>query len=91
MQQSQLAKLKAKNYTGSDDEWKDTILHVFGAREGLVINPDSLRGIESSANICVTSEDEKELVITIRKRIQSITVRTPQSWSISFDSCLDKT
>ncbi|RDW93217.1 uncharacterized protein DSM5745_00539 [Aspergillus mulundensis] len=73
LRHSQLKKLRAKNYQGSDDEWKDTLLYVFGLHEEHPKRPKLLTGVEASASINGTGEDDKELVITVRKRIQSIT------------------
>ncbi|KAL2817214.1 hypothetical protein BDW59DRAFT_134100 [Aspergillus cavernicola] len=72
VRQSHLKKLKAKNYQGTDDEWKDTALYVLGLLEGTADKSDLLRGVEASASISGSGEDDKELVITVRKRIQTI-------------------
>ncbi|KAL6233904.1 hypothetical protein BDW75DRAFT_241619 [Aspergillus navahoensis] len=73
LRQSEINKLRVKNYQGTDDEWKETILYVLGLREDPEENRELLTGIEASASINGTGKDDKELVITVRKRIQTIT------------------
>ncbi|KAL4879995.1 hypothetical protein BJY04DRAFT_219528 [Aspergillus karnatakaensis] len=70
---SQLRKLRAKGYHGTDDEWRDIVLYALGLSEGLGVTSETLTGVEASATINGSGEDDKELVITIRKRIQTIT------------------
>ncbi|KAL4788407.1 hypothetical protein BJX76DRAFT_353162 [Aspergillus varians] len=73
VRQSQLKKLRAKNYQGSDDEWKAIVLYVLGLQEESPKNSELLTGIEASASINGSGDDDKELVIIVRKRIQAIT------------------
>ncbi|KAL2802896.1 hypothetical protein BJX63DRAFT_91751 [Aspergillus granulosus] len=73
VRQAQLKKLRAKQYQGSDDEWRDIILHVFGLLEEPAKPLDLLTGVEVSATINGSGEEDKELVLTVRKRIQDIT------------------
>lgn len=73
MRQSQLKKLRAKNYQDSDEEWQRVISYVFGDKSHIAGN-DTRAGIESSASIVGEGDEDKELIITIRKRIQGITV-----------------
>ncbi|KAI9372397.1 hypothetical protein BJX61DRAFT_451163 [Aspergillus egyptiacus] len=73
VRQSQLKKFRAKNYQGSDEEWRDTVLYVFGVLDEPAKESDFLAGIEASASIRESGEEGKELVISVRKRIQTIT------------------
>lgn len=76
VRQSHLKNLRAKNYQGTDDEWTQIVLYIF--RQPVTSNgkPEWTSGIETSASISGSDDDEdnKQLVITIRKRIQTITV-----------------
>ena len=67
--------LRAKNYHGSGEEWAQIVWHVFGQPTEAVGNLGSLHSIESSATIGGSGSAPKELVISIRKRIEGITVR----------------
>ncbi|KAL4866411.1 hypothetical protein BDV12DRAFT_136483 [Aspergillus spectabilis] len=73
VQLSQLKKFKAKTFQGTDEEWKDIILHILGLLEDPDTKSEHLADIEASAGISGSGEDNKELVITVRKRIQTIT------------------
>ncbi|KAF5867226.1 hypothetical protein ETB97_004147 [Aspergillus alliaceus] len=76
VRQSSLKGLRAKNYQGDDEEWVQIVSHVFGQLEESAEKVGSLYGIESSASIIdANDDDDKELVITIRKRVQNITQR----------------
>ncbi|KAL4903546.1 hypothetical protein BDW74DRAFT_41567 [Aspergillus multicolor] len=70
---SNLKKLRAKNYQGSVDDWRDIVLFVFGLHQEPLKSPELLTGVEASATIIENREEDKKLVITVRKRIQSIT------------------
>lgn len=69
MRQSSLDHLRAKNYQGGRDEWARIISFVLGQSV-----PSIEPGIETLANITGSGDENKELVISIRKRVQSITV-----------------
>ncbi|KAL4746015.1 hypothetical protein BDW72DRAFT_210803 [Aspergillus terricola var. indicus] len=73
VRQSEINKLRAKNHQGTDDEWKKTLLHILGFQGDAAENPELLTGVEASASVNAIQEDYKELVITVRKRIQTIT------------------
>jgi hypothetical protein len=81
VRQCRLKNLRAKNYQGSDEEWVDILAYVFaqnhqpGTPQG-----DWEAGLEIVATVKEIDEDEKELVITLRKRIDGITVGKPFSW-----------
>ncbi|KAF9883036.1 hypothetical protein FE257_004319 [Aspergillus nanangensis] len=76
VRQTDLRHLRAKNYQGSDDEWHQIVSHVFdGQVDSSAEKPDVLAGVESSASIVGQNDSDRELVITIRKRIQAITQR----------------
>lgn len=67
--------LRVKNYQGSGEEWARIISVILG--QAVHANEPALAGIEASARITGTGDESKELVVTIRKRVQSITVRGP--------------
>lgn len=69
-----LKKLRAKNYHGSDNEWAQIVWHVLGQPAESVGNMASFQHIEASATIYGSGIAPKELVISIRKRIEGITV-----------------
>ena len=68
VKQTRLKDLQAKNYQGSNDEWIKTVSLILGQCSGPPDEPASISG---------SDEDDKEIVITIRKRVQTITVRVP--------------
>ncbi|PLB33788.1 uncharacterized protein BDW47DRAFT_134763 [Aspergillus candidus] len=74
VRQKRLKDLRAKNYHGSDDEWIKIMSYVFG-QEQCNAGQGLLSGIESSASIVGSDDEDKEMIITIRKRVQSITQR----------------
>ncbi|KAE8367447.1 hypothetical protein BDV27DRAFT_123935 [Aspergillus caelatus] len=75
VRKSHLRDFRSKNYEGNDEEWAQIVLHVFGQLDESAAKV-KLCGIESSASVIGASDSEdKELVITIRKRIQTITQR----------------
>ncbi|KAJ5176456.1 uncharacterized protein N7482_002333 [Penicillium canariense] len=72
--QSRLQDLRVKNYQGSDDEWVHIISHVLGqpvSAEGRSCSS----GVEASASLSGSGDDNQGIVITIRKRVQDITQR----------------
>ncbi|PLB43092.1 hypothetical protein P170DRAFT_370454 [Aspergillus steynii IBT 23096] len=75
VRRTHLENLRAKNYHGSDEEWAQIVWHVFGQPAESVGNLGSLHSIESSATVCGSDGAPKELVISIRKRIEGITQR----------------
>ncbi|KAE8375878.1 hypothetical protein BDV26DRAFT_266802 [Aspergillus bertholletiae] len=71
---SHLNGFRSKNYKGNDEEWTQIVSYVFGQLDKSVAV--KLCDIESSASvISVSDTEDKELVITIRKRVQTITQR----------------
>lgn len=73
--QSRLKNLRAKSYQGSDEEWAQIVSYVFGQFSSTIGKPEWSHGIEVSASVSDSANDEdKEIVLTIRKRIQTITV-----------------
>ena len=75
VRQAHLGNLRAKNYQGSDDEWAHIVSYIFGYYSTSANKPDWSTGIEVSASIPSPGGDEdREIVLTIRKRIQAITV-----------------
>ncbi|OQE34367.1 hypothetical protein PENCOP_c019G08187 [Penicillium coprophilum] len=75
VKQAHLKDFQAKNYQGSDDEWNKTVSLILGQYSTPSNEPDWATGLEASANILGFDEGNKEIVITIRKRVQSITQR----------------
>ncbi|EAW14664.1 uncharacterized protein ACLA_000750 [Aspergillus clavatus NRRL 1] len=75
VRQNILKTLRAKNYQGSHDEWVQIISYVFGQLKDYTKISGLVSDIESSANVLPTENGDTELVITIRKRVQSITQR----------------
>ncbi|KAJ5934645.1 hypothetical protein N7466_004192 [Penicillium verhagenii] len=72
VQESHIKKLRAKNYQGSDEEWLQIITHVLGQDapgQKLAI----CSGVETSISLIGSEEENKEMVLTIRQRVQSIT------------------
>ncbi|KAJ5698258.1 hypothetical protein N7462_000263 [Penicillium macrosclerotiorum] len=74
IKQTQLQDLCAKNYQGSQDEWAQTVSFVLG-QSILSDQPPWWSEIESSASVSTSNEGSKEIVLTIRKRVQDITQR----------------
>ncbi|QQK42762.1 DNA double-strand break repair and VJ recombination XRCC4 [Penicillium digitatum] len=75
VKQACLKDLHAKNYQGSNDEWIKTVSLILGQCSTPPDRPDWATGLEASASISGSNEDNKEIVITIRKRVQNITQR----------------
>ncbi|KAF3396020.1 hypothetical protein F1880_007360 [Penicillium rolfsii] len=74
IRQSRLQALRGKNYQGSDDEWAYIIASVL--RQPVPAeNAAWSAGIEVSASISGSGDNEQEIVIAIRKRVQEITQR----------------
>ncbi|KAL4927825.1 uncharacterized protein BDV17DRAFT_119261 [Aspergillus undulatus] len=71
--QPQLKKSKAHNYPGSDKDWQETVLSILGLQQGPTEKSEPLTGVETSACIIGDGDDDKELVITVKQRIQTIT------------------
>ncbi|KAJ5718724.1 hypothetical protein N7488_004370 [Penicillium malachiteum] len=69
---SHLKGLRAKNYQGSDDEWTQIISHIL-KQSTPTTSSAAYVGVETSASITGSNDEDKELVITVRKRVQSIT------------------
>ncbi|KAJ5840029.1 uncharacterized protein N7525_005217 [Penicillium rubens] len=74
VKQTRLKDLQAKNYEGSHDEWVKTVSLILGQSSAPPDEPDWATGLEASASISGSDED-KAIVITIRKRVQTITQR----------------
>ncbi|WEW56326.1 hypothetical protein PRK78_001769 [Emydomyces testavorans] len=77
---SQISKLRAKNYRGSDEEWSGILSYIFNHNLDAIKSEDWTAGLETVATVkSVDDEDDdennKEIIITLRKRIDSITQR----------------
>ncbi|KAI1943850.1 hypothetical protein LOZ66_000437 [Ophidiomyces ophidiicola] len=74
-------KLRAKAYRGSDDEWHGILSYVFNQDENAIKSKDWTTGLEAVASVKSVDDDDPddegvhEILITIRKRIDSITQR----------------
>ncbi|KAK2766174.1 hypothetical protein FQN54_007690 [Arachnomyces sp. PD_36] len=76
VKQSRLKSLRAKNYQDSDEEWARILSHVFVPdRKSPASHRDWDKSLEVVATVKEVDDDEKELVITLRKRIDGITQR----------------
>ncbi|KAL2832235.1 hypothetical protein BJY01DRAFT_226147 [Aspergillus pseudoustus] len=73
VRQTQLQKLRTKQYQGNDDDWRNIILHILGVLEEPENHSDLLTGVEASATINGSGDEDKELILIVRKRIQDIT------------------
>jgi hypothetical protein len=74
VKQTCLKDFRAKNYHGSDDEWARIVALILG-QSSAIDDPDWAAGLEASVTISGSDQDNKELVLTIRKRVETITVR----------------
>ncbi|KAJ6000098.1 hypothetical protein N7481_000507 [Penicillium waksmanii] len=74
VKESSLKDLRSKSYQGSDDEWTQVIRRVLGQSTKDENETTSSFKLEATASI-TESNDENEIVITIRKRVQDITQR----------------
>jgi hypothetical protein len=75
---SQISKIRAKNYRGTDEEWSRILSFVFVQKEQPAESTEEWKsGLEVVAAVKggVDDEDSHEITITFRKRIDSITVR----------------
>lgn len=75
VKQSRLKDLRAKNYQGTDEEWSRIVSLVLGHASVSVDESGWSSGVEALASISGSGDEDKEIVITIRKRVQAITVR----------------
>ncbi|KAJ5317277.1 hypothetical protein N7508_001785 [Penicillium antarcticum] len=74
VKQTRLKDLRAKNYQGSEDDWVNTLSLILGQSSPPSDEPDWATGLETTATVS-ESEEDQEIVITIRKRVQTITQR----------------
>jgi hypothetical protein len=75
VKRSHLRNLRSKTYQGSDHEFEEILTSVLGQRSS-AIHPGAgvHTGLEVGASIRGSGDENKEVVITVRKRIDSITV-----------------
>lgn len=71
VKQANLKALRSKSYQGSEDEWFQIIRFILG--QSTTADETWLSGLEATATV-KESEEEEEIIITIRKRVQDITV-----------------
>lgn len=75
MTSSGIKKLRTKNYRGDDDEWVGVLSYSFDRIPESSANAEWISGLEVLAAVQGDGDEEnKELHITLRKRIDSITV-----------------
>ncbi|OQE15089.1 hypothetical protein PENSTE_c030G07983 [Penicillium steckii] len=72
VKQANLKALRSKSYQGSEDEWFQIIRFILG--QSTTADETWLSGLEATATV-KESEEEGEIIITIRKRVQDITQR----------------
>ncbi|KAJ9288252.1 hypothetical protein C8Q69DRAFT_116002 [Paecilomyces variotii] len=75
VRQSRVKSLRAKNYQGSDDEWVQILSYVLRQSPPSDHDATWTTGLEVTASIRGEGDEDKELVILIRKRIDTITQR----------------
>ncbi|BCR98998.1 uncharacterized protein AKAW2_40681A [Aspergillus luchuensis] len=66
---------RSKGYQGTDEDWVLILLRALGQLEINTDNSDLLSGIELSASIKGQGRQGNQLVLTIRRRVQTITQR----------------
>lgn len=74
VRQSRLENLRAKNYRGSEEEWAQILSHVLGQDSPSTSHASWSSGVEVTASIQGPADEDKEMVIALRKRIDTITV-----------------
>ncbi|PGH00609.1 hypothetical protein GX51_05708 [Blastomyces parvus] len=74
---AQIDKLRAKNYHGADDEWAGILAYVLGQKHSASVPEEHKSGLEIAATVKQDEDDEseKEIIISLRKRIDTITQR----------------
>ncbi|KLJ07626.1 hypothetical protein EMPG_16905 [Blastomyces silverae] len=74
---AQIDKLRAKNYHGADDEWAGILAYALGQKQSASVPEEHKSGLEIAATVKQDEDDEseKEIVISLRKRIDTITQR----------------
>ncbi|KAF3479568.1 uncharacterized protein GIQ15_06544 [Arthroderma uncinatum] len=71
-----IKKLQAKNYRGDDEEWAGILSYAFNQSQESNADSEWVSGLEILASVQSNGDDDeadKELHITLRKRIDSIT------------------
>lgn len=74
MRQARAKTHRSKGYQGTDEDWVLILLRALGQLEINTDNSDLLSGIELSASIKGQGRQGNQLVLTIRRRVQTITV-----------------
>ncbi|OJD15157.1 hypothetical protein AJ78_04582 [Emergomyces pasteurianus Ep9510] len=74
---TQIDKLRAKNYHGTDDEWAGILAYALGQKQPTAVPDTQKSGLEIAAIVKQDEDDvsEKEIIISLRKRIDTITQR----------------
>ncbi|KAJ5775969.1 uncharacterized protein N7511_000980 [Penicillium nucicola] len=74
LKQAHLTDLRAKNYQGSEGDWLNTLSLILGQSSPPLGDLEWASGLEALATVS-DSEEDQQIVITIRKRVQTITQR----------------
>ncbi|KAG5288042.1 hypothetical protein I7I48_10114 [Histoplasma ohiense] len=74
---TQIDKLRAKNYQGTVDEWAGILAYALGQKQPATVPEEHKAGLEIAATVKQNEDDEsdKEIIVTLRKRIDTITQR----------------
>ncbi|KAI9754919.1 MAG: hypothetical protein M1815_005347 [Lichina confinis] len=82
LKKAHLAKIRAKNYNGPEDEWEHMLTSSILPRTGEKCRAEETTGVELMASVAET----KEIIITIRKnqRLGSIPLRHDQAQEIEL-------
>ncbi|GLA43867.1 hypothetical protein AnigIFM63309_001962 [Aspergillus niger] len=75
VQQSRAQTHRSKSYQGTDEDWDLILLRALGQLEINTDKSELLSGVELSASIKALGRQSNQLVLTIRRRIQTITQR----------------
>ncbi|EHA28626.1 hypothetical protein ASPNIDRAFT_43071 [Aspergillus niger ATCC 1015] len=73
VQQSRAQTHRSKSYQGTDEDWDLILLRALGQLEINTDKSELLSGVELSASIKALGRQSNQLVLTIRRRIQTIT------------------
>lgn len=75
VKKSRLKNLRAKNYQGSDEEWAQIVSYVLATAPAALYHSAAISGVTVSAVVSGAEDENKEVTISIRKKIEAITQR----------------
>ncbi|RAL02036.1 uncharacterized protein BO80DRAFT_405226 [Aspergillus ibericus CBS 121593] len=75
VRQAQLQTYRSKNYQGTHEDWTQIMLYALGQLETSTNGSELLSGVELSASIARRGSEGNELIMVIRRRINTITQR----------------